>query len=133
MDERKYPYLISEREMKEWIPGCPAQVKGIRIEQAAEGAAPQITVTTAKCTEYNVTSVILTIELQNDRREVIGKIEDVSVPAGESAPIVCPESKVKYAYAVIERAEIAGGEPWINSTGSRDHVMRPLSCPVRKD
>ena len=119
MDEKKYPRLISDREMKEWIPGCPAQVKGIRIEQAAEGAAPQITVVTAKCTEFNVTGVILTVELLNDRREVIGKISDVSVPAGESAPIVCPESKVKYAFAVIERVEIAGGEPWINENNSR--------------
>ena len=31
MDDKKYPFLISEREMKEWIAGCPAQVKKIRI------------------------------------------------------------------------------------------------------
>ena len=38
MDDKKYPFLISEREMKEWIMGCPAQVKKIRIEQPSPDA-----------------------------------------------------------------------------------------------
>ena len=119
MDDKKYPFLISEREMKEWIAGCPAQVKKIRIEQPSHDADPQITLYTAKCTEYNVLNVYVKIELLNDRRESVGVIEDVAVKTGESQPVVCTDKKVKYAFAVIEKVEIAGGEPWINAEHSK--------------
>jgi len=123
MDDKKYPLLISDREMKEWIHGCPAQIKKVRIEQMAPGADPQITVVTAKCTEFNILRVIVTIELQNDRRETIGKIEDVAVRIGESEPIICPYSNVKYASALIEEVDIAGGEPWLNNNHSKGTIL----------
>lgn len=118
MNDKKYPYLISERESKEWIPGCPVQVKKIRIELPAEGADPQILVTTAKCGDFDVSSVTITLELLNDRREVIGKLEHAAVSIGESQPVSCEYSKAMYAGAVVEEVTYSGGV-WKNESGSR--------------
>lgn len=118
MNDKKYPHLISERECREWISGCPVQVKKIRIELPAEGADPQITVTTAKCGDFDVSSVILSLEILNDRREVIGKLENITVGIGESQAIGCGYEKVMTANAVIEEVSCSG-VVWKNESGTR--------------
>lgn len=122
MDEKKYPLLISERESREWIPTCPMQVKKIRITKPSADSNPQITVISSKCGDYTVTGFIVTIEIMNSRREVIGKIEKIKIEPGESKPIDCQYEKAAYAYAVIE--EVENSETiWKNTTGSRGEKM----------
>ncbi len=118
MEEKNYPYVISEREQSEWIRSCPAQVREITLLRPAEGAQVQIYVTTVSCTEYNVLDLTVTLTIQNGRREVIGTMEDVAVKIGKTGPIPCPFEEAVYARAVIETVNVAGGETWENADGA---------------
>lgn len=122
MDEKKYPLLISERESREWIKTCPMQVKKIRITKASEGEEPKISIFTAKCGDYPVEKCVVTVELLSDRREVIGKLENIEITPGESEPIDSGNSKTTYAYAIIEEV-IYNGKVWKNENGSRGEKM----------
>lgn len=118
MDEIKYPLLISERESREWIKTCPMQVKKIRVTKETEASAPQITVFTSKCGDYTVDKCIVSIEIMNDRREIIGKLENISIQDGESSPINSENEKTTYAYAIIEEV-VYNGNTWKNTSGNR--------------
>lgn len=117
MNKKIYPSLISERECREWITGCPAQVKKTRIELPSEGAEPQIFLTTAKCGDFSISSVLVTLEIQNNRREVIGKLENIVVTIGESQPIPCPYVQAMYATSIIEEVTF-DSKTWKNISAS---------------
>lgn len=122
MDEKKYPLLISERESREWIKTCPMQVKKIRITKPTEGDDPRITLFTSKCGDFQIEKCIVALELLNDRREVIGKLEHIEITHGESVPIDSGNAKTTYAYAVIEEV-VYDGKEWKNTSGSRGEKM----------
>ncbi len=123
MEEKKYPRIVSEREMKEWLPLCPVQVKRVRVVQNTAESSPVVTVISVPCGGFGIKSYTADIELQNQRREKIGVIENAELTAGESAPISTENAQTTYAYVTVKSVIRENGETWENTTGGRGTVL----------
>ena len=123
MEEKKFPRIVSEREMKEWLPLCPVQVKKVRVVQNTAESNPEVTVISVPCGGFGVKSYTADIELQNQRRERIGVIENAVLTAGESAPIPTDAAQTTYAYVTVKSVSRENGEVWENTTGGRGILL----------
>jgi len=123
MEEKKYPRIISEREMKEWLTSCPVQVKRVRVEQMAADQNPSITVISVPCGGFEIKNFTADIELQNQRREKIGVIVDTVLKVGESAQIPSENSRTTYAYVTVKSVTWKNAEVWENAGGGRGSLL----------
>ncbi len=123
MEEKKYPRMISERDMKEWIPLCPIQVKRIRVAQNTPDEKPAVTVISVPCGGFAIESYTADIELQNERREKICVLENVTLTVGESMPVQTMHDRVTYAYAAVRSVKRVSGEVWENSEDGRGKAL----------
>jgi len=123
MEEKKYPRIVSERDMKEWIPLCPVQVKRVRVVQNTPDENPAVTVISVPCGGFKIESYTADIEVQNERREKIGVIENVTLADGESQPVPTEFSRATYAYITVRTVKRVSGELWENPTGGRGKAL----------
>ncbi|MBQ8512056.1 MAG: leucine-rich repeat domain-containing protein [Clostridia bacterium] len=123
MDEKKYPRIVSERDMKEWLPLCPVQIKRVRVVQNTPDECPAVTVISVPCGGFKIDSYTADIELQNERRERIGVIENVTLKSGESAPVPTESTRTTYAYVTLKSVRRASGETWENTDGGRGKAL----------
>lgn len=123
MEEKKYPRIVSERDMKEWIPLCPIQVKRVRIVQNTPDVNPAVTVISVSCGGFVIENYTADLELQNERRETICVMENLILKVGESAPVQTEHSRATYAYVTVRSVKRASGEIWENPTGGRGKAL----------
>lgn len=123
MEEKKYPRIVSERDMKEWLNLCPVQIRRIRVVQNAENEAPAVTVISVPCGGFGIKNYTADIELQNQRRETIAVIGNVVLTVGESSPVRTEYAQATYAYAAIRSVTRADGTIWENTSGGRGTVL----------
>ncbi|MBR5366104.1 MAG: leucine-rich repeat domain-containing protein [Clostridia bacterium] len=115
MAETSSPRVLSDREMREWIPACPVQVKRVRLVRPDPESGIQLTVTAVPCGDFAVDSYTADIDYQSDRRESVGQSAGVVLTAGESAPVPVPFEKAVYASILIKSVRYASGEVWENA------------------
>ncbi|MBR4206947.1 MAG: leucine-rich repeat domain-containing protein [Clostridia bacterium] len=114
MADIEYPRVVSERSPREWIPGCPVQVKKLRLTRESAESGLSLTVFTTSCGDFGVESVTLDLSYQNERREHLGTDEGVTVKPGESAPVPVSYEKAAHPYAVVRAVKLSSGELWEN-------------------
>lgn len=123
MEDKKYPRIVSERDMKEWLPLCPIQVKRVRVVQNTPEECPAVTVISVPCGGFRIDSYTADIEIQNERREKIGVIGNVTMTVGESKPVQTDSRRATYAYVTVKSVKRASGETWENTDGGRGKAL----------
>jgi len=121
MSENETVKIVSDRPQKEWIPGCPVQVKQIRVVR--EKDALSAVITSVPCGGFSVKSYTADIEYTGAKRQNVGKTEDVTLTAGESAPVDVPFEDAVYAYVTVRSVNFADGKTWTNGSGTRGKVL----------
>ena len=121
MSENQTTKIISDRAQKEWIPGCPVQVKQTRIVQ--ENGALTAVVASVPCGGFSVREYTADIEYTGAKRQNVGVSEAVTLNAGESAPVSVPFEDAVYAYVIIRSVTLADGTVWTNESGTRGKVF----------
>ncbi len=122
MTEKSYPQIVSDREMREWILGCPIMINRVKLIRFAEGEAPKLEVISAVCGNFPEMSYTADVEYQNERREVIGEKNNLKFKSGKSDLIETGEVRAVYAYVLIKSVELPDGTFWINETVQRGKV-----------
>ncbi len=113
--------IISDRPQKEWIPGCPVQVKQIRIVRDID--ALSAVVISVPCGGFSIKNYTADIEYTGAKRQNVGKSEAVTLTAGESAPVAVPFEEAVYAYVTIRTVTFSDGRTWENESGTRGKIV----------
>lgn len=121
MSENENIKIVSDRAQKEWIPGCPVQVKQIRITR--ENNVLSAHITSVPCGGFAIRDYTADIEYTGAKRQNVGKSEAVTLSAGESAPVAVPFEDAVYAAVVVRSVTYADGRTWTNESGARGKVL----------
>lgn len=120
MSENETVKIVSDRPQKEWIPGCPVQVKQIRLIR--ENDVLSAVVTSVPCGGAAVRNYTADIEYTGVKRQKVGETENVTLTPGESAPAAVPFGDAVYAYATVRTVVFENGEIWKNESGTRGKI-----------
>lgn len=121
MSENETVKIISDRPQKEWIPGCPVQVKQVRVVR--ENDRLSAVVTSVPCGGFSVKNYTADIEFTGAKRQAVGTSEAVTLTAGESAPVSVPFDEAVYAYVTVRTVTLADGTAWTNESGTRGKIL----------
>ncbi len=128
MENGGYPRVLSDKEQKEWIAGCPVQVKRVRLTVPAEGAQSVLSATIVPCGGFGVTSVQVKADFEDPRHKALGTSEGTLSPGdvrgmfeGE-IPMALPAGAV-FAYVTVLRVVTANDGVWENPDGGRGMVL----------
>ncbi len=121
--EKVYPIIISDRVQKEWIPGCPVQVKQIRISREKEDAGLAVCIISVVCGDFQIKDYVADIAYTGAKRQAVGKSEGIVLTAGESLPVEVPYEDAVYAAVIIRSVHYADGKVWTNAEGSRGTIF----------
>jgi len=111
--------IISDREQKEYLPDCPAQVIHNTITEDKKRRLLQVTL--VPCTASAELTVHITVFFTDARRVEVGRLEaDLSVQKTDL--LECPDTAV-YAYTRLEAVFDAGTEIWTRD--GREPVQLP--------
>ncbi len=119
MTGREYPQILSDREVHEWIRGCPIRIKRIRLIRCDEGESAKIEVVSVPCGKFGAISYIADIEYMNEKREPVGVQRGVALECGKSLLTDTCEIHAVYATVTVMKAGPAGDVIWVNETGER--------------
>ena len=121
MSENETIKIVSDRAQKEWIPGCPVQVKQVRITRENDVLSARIT--SVPCGGFPVKEYTADIEYTGAKRQSVGKSEAVVLAAGESAPVAVPFEDAVYAAVTVRSVTYDGGKVWTNESGTRGNIL----------
>ena len=121
MSENENIKIVSDRPQKEWIPGCPVQVKQIRIVR--ENDALSMVVTSVPCGGFSIKNYTADIEYTGAKRQSVGVTETAVLTAGESVPVAVPFDDAVYAYVTVRSVTFADGKTWENESGTRGKIV----------
>ena len=107
MSENENIKIVSDRPQKEWIPGCPVQVKQIRIVR--ENDALSMVVTSVPCGGFSIKNYTADIEYTGAKRQSVGVTETAVLTAGESVPVAVPFDDAVYAYVKVRSVTFVDG------------------------
>ncbi len=119
MTENKYPQIISDREVREWIPSCPIRIKAVRLVRTAEGTAPKIEISSALCTRLDSPSFTAAIEYKNEHRERVGEAREARFACGKSELTDTFEYRAVYADVTVQSVMSGDATVWTNESGER--------------
>jgi len=119
--------ILSEREMREWIPGCPMQIKKIKLFKTPDSNNSFLSLFYTACGNIKIDSFTVDIELQNDRRENIGKLEGITKKFTDDSTIDTGTSTAVYAFAIITNVNYQDGA-WNNEERNRGKI--PTEQPI---
>ncbi len=127
MEYGTYPHILSDREQKEWIVGCPVQVKRAKLAIPTAESGPVLSAVIVPCGEFSVESVEASVELEDSRHKKLPLLEKAVFTVGESeavlsAPIA--EGAV-YAYLTVKTVTFRDGNVWENVSGTKGEVLPP--------
>jgi len=125
MEYSTYPHILSDREQKEWILGCPVQVKRVKLTVPGEGSGIVLSAMINPCGSFTVEMVEALVEFEDARRKKLPSIEKAVFTLGESeakldAPIPC---EAVYAYLTVHSVKMNDGTVWENSDGGKGSVL----------
>ncbi len=118
MTGREYPQILSDREVHEWIRGCPIRIKRIRLIRCDDEVA-KIEVTSVPCGEFGAISYTADIEYMNEKRETIVIEKGVALECGKFLLTATGGMRVVCATVTVMSVSRAGDAIWVNETGER--------------
>lgn len=121
MSENESVKIISDRVQKEWIPGCPVQVRQVRL--ARDNDALSVVITSVTCGDFSVESYTADIEYTGAKRQNVGRSDAVSLTVGVSAPADVPFEDAVYAYVTVRTVTYSDGRTWSNESASRGKIL----------
>ena len=121
MSENETVKIVSDRPQKEWIPGCPVQVKQICVVR--ENDALSAVITSVPCGGFFVRNYTADIDYTGAKRQNVGRTEAVTLTVGESAPVDVPFADAVYAYVTVRSVTFADGKTWTNESGTRGKIL----------
>ncbi|MGN1345567.1 MAG: leucine-rich repeat domain-containing protein [Eubacteriales bacterium] len=113
--------IISDRAQKEWIPGCPVQVRQIRLVR--ENGVISARITSAVCGGFAIRTYTADLTYTGAKRQNVGESRDVVLTVGESAPVTVPFEEAVYAAVTVRSVTYADGRTWSNETGTRGELL----------
>lgn len=134
MEYSSYPHILSDREQREWIPGCPAQVRRVRLVVPSRESAPTLSAVIVPCGGYSVEEVVASVEIADARHKTIAVTDGVIFRSGDSEGIfkeALPENAI-YAYATIQSVKTERGV-WENREGTRGAALPDQSIVWQTD
>ena len=93
----------SEKENKEWIPGCPLQIKKVLLTLDSGSNTVNAFLSAIPCGNLKINSYTVDLELQDDRREPVGKMEGITKKFTDNSPIPLTDPHAVYATAIITK------------------------------
>ncbi|MBQ8642161.1 MAG: leucine-rich repeat domain-containing protein [Clostridia bacterium] len=111
--------IISDREQKEYLPQCPVQVQKNTITE--ENGKRQLKISVVPCTDRTSLRCRLTLQFTDARRADAGT-DTVTVPAGETDALPCPDNAV-YVYSRVEQVWQENTVLW--ERGDREPLRLP--------
>lgn len=122
MSENENRKILSDRPQKEWIAGCPVQIKQTRV--LLENDAITLSVLSVPCGgSLKIDHYTADIEYTGAKRQNVGTSDGVSLKVGESALIAVPFADAVYAAVTIRSVTYADGTAWTNESGTRGKVL----------
>lgn len=125
MEYSKYPHILSDREQKEWIEGCPVQVKRVKLTVPDADSGAVLSAVITPCGAFAAERVTASAELEDARHKRLPSVEKAVFTIGESAaqldsPI--PDGAV-YAYLTVQTVERKDGTCWSNPNGGKGRTL----------
>ncbi len=118
---------LSEKETKEWIPGCPLQIKKVLLTLDGGSNTVNAFLSATPCGNLKINSYTVDLELQDDRREPVGKMEGITKKFTDNSPIPLTDPRAVYATAIITKVELSDGT-WVNETKTKGKI--PSEQPI---
>ncbi len=125
MEYGAYPHILSDRVQKEWIKGCPVQVKRVKLSVPSADSGIVLSAVITPCGGFSVESVETSVELEDSRHRRLPLIEKAVFTLGESTAALdssIPEGAV-YAYLTVQTVKFSGGKVWENAEGEKGVVL----------
>jgi len=120
MEYSSYPHVLSDREQREWINGCPVQVKRVRLTVPAPDSGIVLTAVITPCGGFSVESVTVSASFTDARHKKLPGLDSIVFRPGESDGITeeaVPEGAV-YAYLTVQSVTCEGGV-WENTENTK--------------
>lgn len=122
--------ILSDRQQKEWIPGCPIRIGRIKLEQIGESDTVTAEITVEVCGGFRIDNYTIDIEYSDSRRSLIGADRGVVQKPDEngvSERIPVRFDNAVYAFAIVRSAaySMPSGEAlsWTNDSDNRGIVL----------
>lgn len=111
MEYSSYPHILSDREQREWIEGCPVQVKRVKLTVPAPESGIILSAVITPCGGFSVESVEAAVEFTDARHKKLPGPDSVVFSAGESEAAFegnIPDGAV-YGYVTVKSVKYSGG------------------------
>lgn len=135
MESTTYPRVLSDREQREWIAGCPVRVRRVRLSIPGPDDAPVLAVSFVPCGGFSVTSVLAKAALTDARQRPLCDLDVSFAPEKEtrgepsSFPLTVGKteealpSKAAYAYVTVREVRYGEGRVWENPSLEKGEVL----------
>jgi len=125
MEYSSYPHILSDREQREWIFGCPVQVKRVKLAVPAADSGIVLSAVINPCGDLSVERVEASVELEDARHKKLPIIENAVFALGESVAVLnspIPEGAV-YATVMVKSVKMKDGTVWSNPDGGKGQIL----------
>ena len=120
MEYSGYPHILSDREQREWIEGCPVQVKRVKLIVSSPESGIVLSAVILPCGGYSVEEIDVSAAFSDARHKALPGLEHIAFSAGESEASfegTIPEGAV-YGYLTVKSVKYSGGAVWKNTSGT---------------
>ncbi len=120
MEYGSYPHTLCDREQREWIRGCPVQVKRVKLTVPSKDGGIALSAVIVPCGDFQVKAVTASAVIEDGRHKTVAEADGIAFGVGESAGALdgaIPTAAV-FAYLTVTRVVLADGTVWENSEGS---------------
>ena len=113
----KYSNIVSDRDVNEWIYGCPIRIRNVKITKSDDEAFPALSVTSDVCIDLAPLSYTARVEIQNRRRERIGEVCEIRLHSGVSELVPLDVADAAYASVTVQSVFSSEKLIWSNDNG----------------
>ena len=106
--------VISDRDVNEWIIGCPIRITNVKLTKNEDDASPRLTVSSEACGDFGRLTYTARVEYKNSHRESIGDTEELTLACGVSEAVDTNEPSATYASVTVQSVSEAGKVIWEN-------------------
>ncbi len=125
MEYSSYPHILSDREQKEWIGGCPVQVKRVKLSVPSAERGAVLSAVITPCGGFSVESVTAELKLTDARHKPVLTVPNAVFRMGESEASfdgVIPENAV-FGSVTVQSVKLADGREWVNADGTKGSAL----------
>ena len=106
--------VISDRDVNEWIIGCPIRITNVKLTKDEDDASPRLTVSSEACGDFGRLTYTARVEYKNPHREIIGGAAELTLACGASEAVDTNEPSATYASVTVQSVSEAGKVMWTN-------------------